>query len=212
MLGLARHSSCTPRTPHPALPALPALSALPALRDQAICMPPNGACHETRQSRADIVVRGKLPSVPDDGLAQFIAAAPPDYRSSFAGSGLPYATPEQAFYSTPNRGVIKVGDDGAWQLQLVAPGAFYKDGGTTRVPPTVFFTYQSKGQQVQTSVLVSDGIPFRSLDHDERRTGAMFYAPAPQRYVRSQEQILRESAYPDTNQTPADFWGGRPPM
>lgn len=158
----------------------------------------------------DIIVRGTLPSPSDDGVIHYIAAAPPDYRSSFSGSGLPYASAEQAFYNTPNRGSTRVGVAGGWEVKMVAPSAYYADGGMERVPPTLYLAYMSGGRHVRTSVRVSEGVPFRTLTHDDRRTSAVFYAPGNDGMVRSQEEILRASAFPAVNVMPPDFWGGRP--
>lgn len=42
------------------------------------------------------------------------------------------------------------------------------------------------------------------------RLSAMFYCE-PEKGARSQEAILRASAYPATNTMPDNFWGDRPP-
>jgi hypothetical protein len=65
------------------------------------------------------------------------------------------------------------------------------------------------------SVQVDDGIPFRMLTYPapptkKPRISPMFYCE-PEKGARSQEAILRASAYPSTNTMPDNFWGERPP-
>lgn len=158
----------------------------------------------------DLQVRVRLQEAPDGGRVQYVAAAPPDYRTSFSGSALPFVDAQHAFYNTPNRGTALVDSEGAVTVRLVTPNSYYVGLGTVRVPPTLHLSYRVGGAARSASVRVSEGVPFRSLTYPSQRRGAAFYAPdAP--LVRSQEAILRASAYPDVNQEPADFWGGRPP-
>ena len=157
----------------------------------------------------DIRVRVRLPERPDDGVVQWVAAAPADYRSSFSGSGLPFVDAKMAFYNTPNHGTASVEPDRTVAVDLYAPNSYYVGLGTVRVPPTLHLVYTVGGRTVRQAVPVGQGIPFRSLTYPGTRENTMFYAPEQPR-IRSQEEILRASAYPSTNQEPADFWGARP--
>jgi hypothetical protein len=160
----------------------------------------------------DILVRGLLSikSAPDGGQIYFLAAAPPDYRSSFSGSALPFANADQAFYNTPNRGVVKVALDGSFEITLRVPNSYYVGHGTVRVPPTLHIVYYNRGERVSSSLQVSEGVPYRSLTYPAKRANAMFYSPYDSD-ARSQEEILRASAYPDVNTEAPNFWGSKPP-
>lgn len=159
-----------------------------------------------------MVFRGRLPDRPDGDVAYYVAAAPPDLRCSFTGSGLPFKDVEQAFYNTPNRGEAPVSPDGGFELRMMMPNAFHADGfDTVATPPTVYVVYRVNGQKRQAAYPLSRGLPFRSLSYPRGRTGPRFY-DVPQPDVRSQEAILRASAYPSVNAEPDNFWGGRPPV
>ena len=165
----------------------------------------------TTPSGPDVVFRGRIEGGSPDGLVlRYIAAAPPDYRSSFSGSGMPFANAEQAFYNTPNSGTASVSMDGSFSVQLRSPNSYYAGLGSARVPPTLHVSYSRGGVTVQSALPIGGGVPFRSLSYPRTRKGPEFYADDPDRLVRSQWDILYSSRYPDGNQEPADFWGGRP--
>ena len=70
-------------------------------------------------------------------------------------------------------------------------------------------------QDIYDTIQIDDGIPFRTLTYPappskKPRTSPMFYCE-PEKGVRSQEAILRASAYPAVNKTPDNFWANRPP-
>ena len=158
------------------------------------------------------VVTVRLSQVPDDGLVRWVAAAPPESRSSFAGSGLPFASAEQAFYDTPNRGTSRVdAATGEFRASILPVNSYYVGLGTVEVPPTLHMAYASGGRQVREArKLAQHAVPYRSLTYPAGRTGPGFYAP-PTQLARPQEAILRASAF-DAAQEPAeDFWSGRPP-
>jgi hypothetical protein len=158
----------------------------------------------------DLIVNMRLADEPDGGEVKYVAAAPPDYRTSFSGSALPFTDAQHAFYNTPNRGTAQLNDDGELQIRLVTPNSYYVGMGSVRVPPTVHLTYRVNGESRTSSVQVSAGVPFRSLTYPKQRSSATFYAPEA-KLVRSQESILRASAFPDENTEPDNFWGERPP-
>jgi hypothetical protein len=166
--------------------------------------------------------RVALKDLPDKGThVEFIAACPPDQRSSFSGSALPFANPKQAFQGTPNKGSVDIEnlqEQQAIDLPLASmPNAFYVGLGTVYVPPVVYVRYTSQGRHVTEAFGLSKGVPFRMLTYPSApatrsREDAMFYAVEEQP-VRSQEAILRASAYPlNPAEMPANFWGTRPPL
>lgn len=166
-----------------------------------------------------LIVKGKINEPVKDNNLYYVASAPPDYRSTFTGSGLPFATQVQAFQNTPNKGVIQVFNGQEFQIQLMTPNAYYVGLGTVYVPPTLYLEYiNTRGIRRNVSVKLSDGIPYRSLTYPgpgqktTPRANAMFYSTQFELPVRSQEQILRDSAYPINNKMDNKFWGYKPPM
>ena len=160
----------------------------------------------------------RLSRKPDSREVTYLAASPPDYRSSFSGSALPFANAAQAFDRTPNKGKALIDDSGkSVHLELYPPNSYYVGLGTLLIPPTVQVFYTSDGAKVSDSAQVGNPVPFRSLTYPgfvanvRSRKDAMFYdVDLP--VIRSQESILRSSAYPDKNEMPANFWGSRPPV
>jgi hypothetical protein len=155
-----------------------------------------------------IVVRGRISDDVDEGQIHYIAAAPVQRGSSFSGSGLPYADVQQAFASTPNRGTVKLSSGNAYEFTVVAPSSFYRDLCGTIVPPTVYVSYTSRGENKVVPVKIGNGVPFRTLTYDRRRTSPTFYAN-DRLTVRSQDALIRDSAYPPCEDAsmPDNFWG-----
>ncbi len=162
---------------------------------------------------SDFTVKGSILEPIDDGRVHYLAAAPPDYRCSYSGSGLPFASPEQAFHATPNVGEVTA-PGGTFSIPLLFPNS-YQDARKV-VPPTLYLMFRSGGRERRISIRVAEGVPYRLLEHpgEEQprpREGAEFYGVDAQP-ARSQEQVLRDSEYPRTNRAHADFWGARPPL
>lgn len=166
-------------------------------------------------------VRGVLAPPPLPGApVEFLAATPPDRRSSFAGSGLPFPNAAAAFYATPNRGVTRAGAAGDVTIRLAArPGSYYAGLGTSLVPPTLHIAWHVGETRKHAAVQLGAPVPHRSLSYARARGGPAFYAPKPPEDVRTQEAILRSSAYGagvlpgqlTTGAASADgFWGARP--
>ena len=173
----------------------------------------------TGEYDAQLVVTGKIKDDVKDDIIYFLAAAPPDYRASFSGSGLPYSSQLQAFENTPNRGTVKVSLDGSFTIKLMTPNAYYVGLGTVYVPPTLYIEYETpSGHRRNVNLKLSDGIPYRSLtwpgpgQKTTVRGNAMFYGTQFDLPIRSQEQVLRDSAYPATNHMEPSFWGLKPPL
>lgn len=146
---------------------------------------------------------------------KYWAASPADLGISFSGSGMPWANEEMAFKHTPNKGVMPL-QNGRWALKIRRPNAYYRHLGKTYVPPTVYFCFiNSQGQKQGPihKIKLGDGIPFRSLNWRMRdwNAGSLFYTNSRMPLVRTQEQILYDSAYPKVNKMPTNFWGLRPP-
>lgn len=164
--------------------------------------------------RVTITVR--LSQRPDGDTVAFVAPSPPDYRSSFSGSGLPFAGFKQAFDRTPNKGSAAVDrETNTVSLALYPPNSYYAGLGTVLIQPKVHIRYTSSGKTVEETAPVGASVPFRTLTYPawntRPRTGPEFYDTGDLP-VRSQEAILRASAYPTRNVMPPNFWGTKPPL
>ena len=150
-----------------------------------------------------------------DIYVKYWAANPPTFGSSYAGSGLPYPTEAVAYENSPNSGVIRC-EGGSFTFKLAYPNSYYKNMGTVLVPPQVRLQYCDKdGKKLSKiyTVKLGNPIPFRTLTWPTQRNwndGPLYYynRHLP---VRTQEQILANSAYPAENVMPKNFWGLRPP-
>jgi hypothetical protein len=168
----------------------------------------------TRTQNGDIMISGRVNTMGVTKL-MYWAAAPPTYSTSFSGSGLPYANPLQAYDRTPNRGTIQLKGN-TFQFTIKYPNAYYVGLGSLYVPPHVNIKLcdnNNCGESV--SLVVDEGIPFRTLTYpappsNKPRNSPLFYCE-PSHGARSQEQILRESGYPNQNKMPSNFWGKKPP-
>lgn len=146
---------------------------------------------------------------PDGGIVEYIAAAPVERRASYTGSGLPYASASMAFENTPNKGTASI-VNGYVKVTLRCPNSYYVGLGTVLVPPTLYLTYYVAGVHKQSNVLIGKGIPYRSLTYPASRSQASFYDNIQRLPVRSQEQVLRDSAFPE--HAAVDFWGLKPAL
>lgn len=167
--------------------------------------------------RGEMTMYGRLPFIPVDRMVTYMAAAPVDSRSSFSGSGIPHANRDQAFYGTPIQGRVAVENDGSFAILNRVPGSFYVGLGTVLVPPVVFVSFKhpdAKSPEV-LAVPVDRPVAFRfgtwPMQFTRARDGPEFYKEEPS-LPRTQEQILRDSAYPADNVMPYSFWGKKPPV
>lgn len=151
-----------------------------------------------------------------NGTVGFFAAAPFERRNAPTASGIPFVDAKQAFDATLNRGVARVNGQGEFAVRLVQPNAYYAGLGTRYIPPTVHLVYARRGRKEHVALQVAEGVPFRMLTYPSLptrpRRDATFYAGVRAVPPRTQERILRDSAYPaDTMRMPPNFWGLRPP-
>jgi hypothetical protein len=164
----------------------------------------------------DVTVSGRVSNLAGATKIVFWAPAPPDYRTSYSGSGLPYPNAEVAFQQTPSYGTVPVSGDGSFVFSIPFPSAYYTNLGTVYVQPHVRVqtVVNGKAGAVET-IKVAEGVPFRLLTYPPvpqtaPRCSPQFYGNRDILPVRTQEQVLRDSAYPSTNAMPANFWGLTP--
>lgn len=162
------------------------------------------------QSNFDMVVPIQLQNIQiDDGQIDYIAAWPMESRMSFSGSGLPFVNYDQALDNTPNSGSVAIQPNKDIQINILYPNSFYIHSHL--VNPTLFLRYKVKNEYKYNAIVLGNNTPFRSLFHPkERDQGPTFYKNFNDYPVLSQEQILYNSAYPNNNTQPIDFWGLKP--
>ena len=165
----------------------------------------------------EYIVKGSVQTKTNNATLMYWAANPPSYLTSFSGSGLPYPNPEIAYENTPNRGAVKI-SGGIYQFRVRFPNAYYVGLGSVYVEPCVHIKVCEEGGDGKINTIkLGNGIPFRSLTYPPTqngtlaREGPMFYKGLEELPIRSQEEILRSSGYPEKNEMPANFWGGKPP-
>ena len=95
---------------------------------------------------------------------QYWAASPPNYMTSFSGSGLPYANEDIAFENTPTKGVAPV-LNGSYSFYINYPNSYYTNLGTTYIPPSVHLQVVDDQNNILTpvhTIQLGKGIPFRT--------------------------------------------------
>ncbi len=150
-------------------------------------------------------------------VLKYYAANSPTYNGSFTGSGLPYPNESVAFEKSENVGQVDI-HEGKFLFKIRFPNSYYKNLGTILVQPEVRIRLCSKTRGTPVSdiqvVRLGESIPFRTLDYPNQRNflnGPFFYDNTQMPAVRSQYQILIDSAYPSQNIQPPNFWGTTPP-
>ena len=168
--------------------------------------------------RGNIEVKGYVNSMTSNPTILFWASNTADRVTSYSGSGLPFANPEQAYENSRNVGAVKA-NNRKFVFNIEMPNSYYVGLGSLYVPPHIHFKICENGSNNQFhTIKLGEGIPFRTLTYPappskHSRTSPMFYMNRGSDnhfQVRSQEQILRDSGYPTYNEIPDNFWGMKP--
>lgn len=93
---------------------------------------------------------------------RYLAAAPPDFRDSYAGSALPFPNEEIAYDTTPNKNHLQI-SDGKFEFRLSYPNSYYINGGSKLIKPHV--TIVVDDSDVINVQLGEPLVPNRSLTH-----------------------------------------------
>lgn len=97
---------------------------------------------------------------------RYLAAAPPDFRQSYAGSGLPFPNEEIAYDHTANVGELQL-TNGQFQFQIMYPNSYYVNSGSTLIKPHVHIVIdETDAFDVK---LGQPLVPNRSLKHLDGR-------------------------------------------
>tara|TARA_B100000405_G_scaffold247306_1_gene180737 strand:+ start:4562 stop:5077 length:516 start_codon:yes stop_codon:yes gene_type:complete len=159
----------------------------------------------------DFIVNGKFSEDIDGNIVEFIAASPADYRTSFSGSGLPYANKSQAYQNTPNSGTATVSKESKmFSIKISRPNAYYEND--VLVSPYLLLLYSKNGQENTLKIQLGETqFLYRTLKREEGYD-EMFYS-VDDREVKSQEKILRQSSYDyaTNSRSTTGFWGSKPP-
>lgn len=170
-----------------------------------------------QNSQGDMVLYGKVEPNFFEKFSKYKiqlkywASNSPDTRASFSGSGLPFPNEEVAYQNTNNQGTYKLINRN-FSLNMIKPNSYYTNQGKVLVKPHInimFMTGDNKALGKVYKVDIEDYIPYRTLSMV--RKDVMFYhnAPLP---IRTQEQILKDSGYPEeTMKEHKNFWGLKPP-
>ncbi len=158
----------------------------------------------------DTIIEGIIHSNVDNNKIFYYAAAPADYRTTFTGSGLPFHSKSQAFYGTPNIGNQNLVQN-KFSIKLQKPNAYYDNLAGPIIEPCLYIYYFNNNIKKEITVSLKEKIPYRDIRFTDYRHSVEFYnnQNLP---VRTQEQILLDSKYPDTNIMSSNFWGLKPPM
>ena len=161
----------------------------------------------------EYVVKGSVNSKTSDPKVIFWASNPPTYTTSYSGSGLPYPNSNIAYENTPNRGAV-IANNRKFQFRVRYPNSFYIGLGSLYIEPCVHIKICEEGEPPKIETIkLGNGIPFRSGTYPpiqpgtKERKDANFYQGRELLPIRTQEQILRDSGFPEQNVMPENFWG-----
>ena len=159
----------------------------------------------------DITINGTVDKLNASKIF-YLAPNPPDLRSSFSGSALPFPNKKMAFDNTPNHGVVDIVNN-SFSFAMKYPNSYYQDLGSSYTLPTILIKLLGHDNNILGvySIPLNEKYPFRNLSYQTSpvpRTSPNFYERTIL-HPRSQENILKSSAYPTT--TPPNFWGDAVP-
>jgi hypothetical protein len=148
-------------------------------------------------------------SIPNNMInkIQYIAAAPGQRLTSFTGSLLPYTNANQAFESTPTKGMLQVGSNREFSLTIHMPNSYYGNLGSVIIPPTLYLNVGN----IKANIVLHNPVPFRSITYPMQRSDVLFYDGMWDLPVRTQEDILRSTAF-NLKCNQSNFWGEKPPI
>lgn len=171
---------------------------------------------DLKKNENGFLISGKLNNnLYEKRYIKYIAANPPTYNSNFSGSGLPYPSEEIAYENTPNKGIVEI-INGQFNITIKYPNSYYINMGSKYIEPNIKLSIvDNDNNNISETMIVilGEGIPFRTLTWPVQRKwsdGPLFYKTNVD-LVRTQYQILLDSAYPIKNKIPDNFWGMKPP-
>lgn len=111
-------------------------------------------------------VSGNIKIKPGDSPSKVVywAPNPPDYNTSFNGSGMPFPNPVVAYENTPNIGSVPL-DGNSYSFDILFPNSYYSELGTVYNEPRVHIKLCSDDDTVYDihTIVLKNPIPYRSL-------------------------------------------------
>jgi hypothetical protein len=162
-----------------------------------------------------IQIDGIIEDTVDNNIIYYIAPCPSDRHNSFSGSGLPFYNKSQAFENTPNNGKLNLKENNSFLIKVIKPNSYYDNVGNNFIEPELTIYYYNNKNKKELKINLKNRIPFRHLEyndinsHDSTANNIMFYENI-NLPVRTQEQILYDSQYPNNYLIPANYWGLKP--
>ena len=166
-------------------------------------------------------IRGEIKDPLEDiKKINYWAADPTDLRYSYSGSGMPFHNQEQAYSNKKNVGTVNV-DNLKFNFKIGLPNSYYTKLNTNLIKPILHI---SACDNEYETIKLGNEIPYRYLNHPAnvdyftnfhkmyKPSGELFYTNIDNLPYRTQEQILRDSAYPSQNSMPKNFWGLKPSL
>ena len=172
--------------------------------------PCNGEIYDN--GNGSVLIRASVKSKTPNPDIIYWAPNPPNYRTSYSGSALPYPNPSIAYDNTPNRGKVKA-NNRSFEIKIKYPNSYYSGLGNVYMQPHIHFKICENGCNSEVYTLkLGEGVPFRLLTYPSPpktapRCSPMFYYGRDRYPVRTQEQILVDSGYPSEDKMPDNFWG-----
>ena len=118
-------------------------------------------------------------------VIKYWAAAPNTCTYSTAGTGLPFPNEEIAYENTPNKGELKLGLGGSFEILLQYPSGYYANQGELYVPPHLNIKIcdsSNKQTGIMNRILLPGELPFRSLGFNLANSGRE-WQPVPYKKI-----------------------------
>lgn len=122
-----------------------------------------------------IRIQGLIKNLPNYDKVEILAPNSAMSMTNYSGSGLPYPCADVAFDNTPNRQELTVSN---FDVEFVYPNSYYVNGGTTKIKPSIFFSFLYRSSTVPTFIRfeLEDILPLKTLTHRTERSGPEFYS------------------------------------
>ena len=143
------------------------------------------------------IAHGRVGGVVPVERVEAYAAAPTDRRSTFTGSGLPF--PHEHFGQGQGPMPVALGPGGTFEVDIMEPNSWHDINGVLRGPELRLTVWRtgSRGPEVNRVPLPNIArIPSRSLTYLHKMDPVAFNDDIVRYESRSQEEVLRASAYP----------------
>lgn len=140
--------------------------------------------------RYTVTVNGKVSPLPDSMSIDWVAASPPDRITSFSGSGIPFASEQQAFEGAAQSGVACVSETGHFSVAIIAPNSYHVNSSEVPLSPRLFVFWKSNRVAHKMSIPIPNAsVPGRSLRDPVTTRDTAF----PD--IQTQESYLRDGGY-----------------